>query len=148
MDTVKSYASNFANNLNASVSKLSSKDWVRLVMVVGAYLLMRPYLLRLAARQQEKSLERDLDPVEAKAVEKAQREGVTAQDIRQNLDDSGSDGNAATTNTPLGKKARQRQRKVARKVVEEEQQKVKELEDWSDEETKTWLKEGGMGKIR
>jgi len=34
-------------------------DWLRLITIVGGYLLLRPILLRIGARLQEKSLEKE-----------------------------------------------------------------------------------------
>ncbi len=44
--------SRLTTNLSASFGALTVQQWIRLVAVAGAYLLARPYLLRLGARRQ------------------------------------------------------------------------------------------------
>ena len=54
METIRTYASNLVNNLHGSFARLKPEGWIRLVWIVGAYLLLRPYLVKLGARQQQK----------------------------------------------------------------------------------------------
>lgn len=57
METIRTYASNLVNNLHGSFARLKPEGWIRLVWIVGAYLLLRPYLVKLGARQQQKQHE-------------------------------------------------------------------------------------------
>ena len=57
MDAIQTYFSNFINNLHGSFARLKPEGWIRLVWIVGAYLLLRPYLVKLGARRQQKQHE-------------------------------------------------------------------------------------------
>jgi len=88
-------------------------DWLRLVIIIGGYILLRPILLRIGARLQEKSLEKE----DAKPSD----DGVKRE---KEQDDE------AKKKLEWGATARIRQRKVAEGVIQDgEQSDSDELEE-------------------
>lgn len=57
MEAIQTYAENFVRNLKGSFTRLKPEGWIRLIWIVGAYLLLRPYLMKLGARNQQKQHE-------------------------------------------------------------------------------------------
>ena len=57
MDVIKTYFNNLINNLHGSFARLKPEGWIRLIWIVGANLLLRPYLMKLGERQQKKQHE-------------------------------------------------------------------------------------------
>ena len=126
-------------NIPSTFSRLSVYDYIRLVIIVGAYALLRPYLLKLAARAQQRGHERELDPDEVAASTK-----MSANSLRGNVHvpedtDSESEDDSKKA-TDWGKKARRRQRKVIRNLLEDEEKRRKEEDDVeSDKEIEEFL---------
>lgn len=57
LSTLQTYLSSLPGNAYISASRLTPYGWLRLALVVAVYLLVRPYLLRLAARGQVRGLD-------------------------------------------------------------------------------------------
>ena len=57
---VADYALNFYHNVTNILVGMDAKKWIRLVAVVGAYLLARPLLLKFGAYVQEKEHEKGI----------------------------------------------------------------------------------------
>lgn len=150
MDGIKNLASTvssrFTNNVTASFSALTLQQWIRLVAIVGAYLLLRPYILKLGARFQMKQLEKEGEESEREAARLA---ALTPNELRgQNKklvlpDESDSEGDEAeggsaggggSSATDWGKKARRRQRHMVKKMLEAHEKKL--AEEQADEEDK------------
>lgn len=117
---------------------MSTQGWLRLVMVVCTYLLIRPYILNYSTKHAVKKLEEQ----DAKDKEYAQEQvaKMSPNDLRglgsveEDVDaDEGADGSKAN----WGSKARVRQRKVLRKILEAEEQR--RYEEESDEDIKDLL---------
>jgi flagellar biosynthesis/type III secretory pathway M-ring protein FliF/YscJ len=71
-------------------------DWIRLVIVVGGYILLRPLLVRYAAKLQQQNLEKEDTKVSTEGVNKEKEQD-----------------NKARKDLQWGASARIRQRKVA-----------------------------------
>lgn len=134
------------NNLKATFSELSLTKFIRLVAVVGAYVLLRPYLLKLAGKRQ---LEQQVAAEqEAEAEAEAQGKRITASDIRgqrvaipDESSDEGEDGVGSATGGPdWGRNARRRQRKMVKKLLDAHEQKLaQEQEDEEDKDIEEFL---------
>ncbi|KAK9775543.1 putative Protein trafficking Pga2 [Seiridium cardinale] len=124
----------FATNLGASFSTMTLKHWIRLVMIVGTYLLVRPYMVKLGAKYQEKQFEKVAEADSAAAISPNQLRGQV--DIPEESDDEEQDleATAATTSSDWGKKARKRQRVMLKKLIDAEEKRLEELQE--DEEDK------------
>ncbi|ORY71244.1 protein trafficking Pga2 [Pseudomassariella vexata] len=125
--------SRFTNNLGESFSSVSLKQWIRLVTVVGAYLLIRPYVLKHATTRQQAQLEKEHEADEAARAE-IQPNHLRGQiDIPEDSDDEEVAEGAATA-TNWGGKARKRQRQFVKKLLDAEEQRLADLQE--DEEDK------------
>lgn len=124
--------SRFSTNLQASVAHVSPQKWIQLVIIVGAYMLLRPYLIKLGSKSQMQSHE---------AAEEHEAM-LTPNDLRgqyQIPEDSDTEveeeGASATASGPdWGKKARRRQRDMIKKLLEVEEQRL--MESKEEEEDK------------
>ena len=115
---------------------MDATKWIRVVMIVGAYLLLRPHLLKSSQKAQEKHLEKEhedskMSPNDLRGVKK---------EIPDASDDD-DEGTAATqTTTEWGKKARKRQRVMLKKMIAAEEQRLQELqEDDEDKDIEQYL---------
>ncbi|OLN82079.1 PGA2-like protein [Colletotrichum chlorophyti] len=134
LDILNTIWTRFSTNLRRSLDGMSTEKWFRLVIIVGAYLLLRPYLLKLGGKSQMKQHEKPEDEWEGPAA-KVQPNTLRGQvDIPEDSDSDEADAAAATTSTDWGKKARKRQRNVLKKMIEAEEKRLAELQE--DEEDK------------
>lgn len=136
MEQVQTYFENFTRNLTGSFTRLKPEGWIRLVWIVGAYLLLRPYLMKLGARQQQKQHEAagaENEPTGAEVHPNELRGGKKAKVTIPGAD---SDDEETTEAKPgdWGKKARVKQRKFIREVMEKEE--AKRLADEEQEDLK------------
>ncbi|OTA92657.1 hypothetical protein M434DRAFT_74256 [Hypoxylon sp. CO27-5] len=121
----------FSNNLSESFSSMTPKQWIRLVIIVGAYMLLRPYIIKLGAKHQEKQLEKQFKEEEERQAQ------ISPNQLRGQLDipeDSEEEEQAETTASDWGKKARKRQRNMIKKLLDAEEKRLQELQE--DEEDK------------
>ncbi|OTA67472.1 DUF1531-domain-containing protein [Hypoxylon sp. EC38] len=121
----------FSNNLSESFSSMTPKQWIRLVIIVGAYMLLRPYIIKLGAKHQEKQLEKQFKEEEERQAQ------ISPNQLRGQLDipeDSDEEEQAETTASDWGKKARKRQRNMIKKLLDAEEKRLQELQE--DEEDK------------
>ena len=117
-------------------------------MIVGAYCLLRPYLIKLGGRFQAKDHEREIDPEEVERVRRAggkdgrggNLEEVQIQSDTESEDEGEGKGNGKGTGMDWGKTARRRQRRVLRGLLEAEQKRRQaEEEAGSDKEIEEFL---------
>ncbi|MCJ1485575.1 hypothetical protein MMC06_005750 [Schaereria dolodes] len=127
------------HNITNAVTNLTLKHYIRLVVIVGGYALLRPYLLKLGARFQAKDHDRELDPNEMSSAAAISPNSLRGQ-IPLPEDSESEEEKGASTATSWGRKARRRQRHMIRKIVEaEEQLKAEEAEADSDKEIEEFL---------
>jgi hypothetical protein len=138
---LKTWYGNFIRNTNDAFVRLTLKDAIRLVMVIGAYmLLIRPFLVQLGVRIQAKQHEE----ASKEADEKARLNGdhlrekiaIPGVDSDSEDDDDGRKGDVKTGE--WGRKARLRQRRVVQKAL---LMKEERLENESDEDIKEFLED-------
>ncbi|TVY23360.1 PGA2-like protein [Lachnellula hyalina] len=120
--------SNVPTHLAHSVDNMTLKNWIRLIACVGAYLLVRPYLIKLSARQQEKQFEK-IDAETTASFAKLQPNALRdSRGSKVEIPDSESEGEADGA-PQWGKKAKVRQRKVVKKIQEAIEEKGREDDD-------------------
>lgn len=126
------------NNFKQAFENFTPEKWIRLVMIVGAYLLLRPYLIKLAGRTQMQQHEKEEQEAEARA--KLSSNSIRGQvDIPDNSDEE--DG-AQTSASDWGKKARRRQRDMLKKMVDAHEKKLaEEQEDDEDKDIEEFLED-------
>ncbi|KAI1096721.1 DUF1531-domain-containing protein [Rostrohypoxylon terebratum] len=121
----------FSHNVTESFSSMTPKQWIRLVIIVGAYALLRPYIIKMGAKHQEKQLEKQFKEEEERQTQ------ISPNQLRGEIgipDESDDDEQGETTASDWGKKARKRQRNVLKKMLEAEEKRLQELQE--DEEDK------------
>jgi hypothetical protein len=138
IDTLVEWGGNGKRNLSASFDGMTMERYLRLVAIVGAYFLLRPYLLKWGAKIQEKQHEKVYEDMEKKELQ--ERKAAISPNALRGLvevpeDSEEEDGGASTSGAGAnwGKKARKRQRQTARKARQDE------LESESDPEIEQFL---------
>ncbi|KAI0877032.1 DUF1531-domain-containing protein [Hypoxylon argillaceum] len=124
-------------NMSASFDSMTAKQWIRLIAIVGAYALLRPYVIKMGAKYQEKQFE------------KAQQEDTTQispNQLRGELgipeDSEDDDEQAETTAADWGKKARKRQRNMIKQLLDAEERRLQEtLDEQEDKDIEEFLVE-------
>ncbi|KAI9703798.1 MAG: hypothetical protein M1836_007568 [Candelina mexicana] len=135
---LQTWASNAHHNLITATSRLSIHDYIRLVTIIGAYCLLRPYLMKLGARFQAKDHEREIDMDQVSSSAKISPNSLRGQ--VQVPEDSESEDEGRGSGMGWGKKARRRQRMVLRKILDEEERVRREEEETeSDREIQEFL---------
>jgi len=136
---------NLKTNITLSFTNMDTQGYIRMVAIVGAYLLIRPYLMKLGAKAQGRQHEKEIDPSKM-ASSNGKKAKISANSLRgqvEILDDSDEDeeeGKATATEMNWGKKARKRQRQMIKKVLETgEKKKMDEQESEDDKEMEEWL---------
>ena len=130
-DQLSIYASNFKQQLHGAFDRMTPERYVQLFLIVCAYILFRPRLLKIVEWLQGRNLERELDPNEARGMQRAAKNVVRDPrdgSLRERIDvpedtDSDSGGEEKPVGTDWGKKARRRQRRVVRTLLEQEEQR-------------------------
>ncbi|PZD27799.1 PGA2 domain containing protein [Pyrenophora tritici-repentis] len=77
IENVVEWKNRFVNNGIKSLEEMTAQRWVRIIAIIGAYLLIRPYLLNAAAKKQKQQLER-----EAEELGLGKSDGPNANDFR------------------------------------------------------------------
>ncbi|KAM7204372.1 Protein trafficking Pga2 [Rhypophila sp. PSN 637] len=138
IDLVKIVGGRLQNNVRSGFAEMTAQQWIRLVIIVGAYMLLRPYLIKLGARSQMQSHEAAEAENEAKAkITPNQLRGQI--DIPEDSDDEGEEA-ADATGADWGKKARRRQRDMIKKLLEAEERRLQESkEEEEDKDIEEYL---------
>ncbi|KAF2262378.1 DUF1531-domain-containing protein [Lojkania enalia] len=129
------YWDNFTRNTKASLERMQLKDYIRLIWIVGAYLLIRPYLMKLGEKMQTKAHEKDT--AETAEIHPNQLRGKIEI---PGVDDSDEDNEGEAKPGDWGRNARLRQRKFIRNALEKHEERLRaEQEDESDKEIEEFL---------
>ncbi|KAL2144125.1 hypothetical protein VTI28DRAFT_9579 [Corynascus sepedonium] len=128
-DLASTIGNRFVTNLKGSFVNMTPEQMIRLVVIVGAYLLLRPYLVKLGAKAQLKAHEEEEARAEAEAKAK-----MSANQLRGRVEvpDDTDDEDEATgqaSGPDWGKKARRRQREMIKKLLAAEEQRLRESQE-------------------
>lgn len=147
--TLDTWKGNFMRNSAASFSTMTPKRWIRLVIIVGAYLLLRPYLLKLGAKVQEQHLEKSMQESKARMTTGGSSK-MDANDLRggkkakidiPGVDSDSEEESAEAKEGQWGRKARVRQRKIVRKAMEIHEQNLAMKGNESDKDIEDLLED-------
>ncbi|KAK3373830.1 protein trafficking Pga2 [Lasiosphaeria ovina] len=131
----------FQNNVAAAVVNTPIEKWIKLVIIAGAYMLLRPYIIKLGGRAQMRSHEDEAAESEA-TYQKAQISPNQLRgqvDIPEDSDDETEEG-ALASGADWGKKARRRQRDMIKKLLDAEERRLQEtLEEEEDKDIEEFL---------
>ncbi|KAI3392905.1 hypothetical protein diail_4992 [Diaporthe ilicicola] len=136
----------FTRNLRGSLEGMSPEKWIRIVIIVGTYMLLRPYLLKLGGKAQMNQHEKEAAEAEAEA-EAAAKAKVSPNELRghkieipEDSDESDAETDGHATASDWGKKARRRQRTMVKKLLDAEEKRLQELqEDDEDKDIEEFL---------
>lgn len=126
---VAQFGNNAVNNVQSSVNGMSTQGWIRLVIIVGAYMLLRPYVLKMITTGAVKKMEED------DAREKAQQAAISPNELRGRVeipDPDEEELKADGTGTNWGSRARVRQRTFLKNMLEAEERLKEEQDDDKD----------------
>ncbi|PSR94327.1 protein trafficking Pga2, partial [Coniella lustricola] len=135
---------NLTTNLRNSFAGMAPENWIRLVIIVGTYMLIRPYLLKLGAKTQMKQHEKEAAETKAAAIEQAKMSpnelrGHKIAGIPEDSDEE-EVAQAESTSADWGKKARKRQRQMIKKILDAEEKRLQDLqEDDEDKDIQEFL---------
>lgn len=142
-ELLTTWKDNFVRNTSEAFVNMKPEGYIRLVIIVGTYALLRPYLMKLGARMQERQHEKDAAETQAAAT------GATVHpnELRTGkkvaipgVEDSDDEEETEPQPAQWGKKARIRQRKFIRQAIEKEEQRLRdEQEAESDKEIEDLL---------
>ncbi|KAK3378422.1 protein trafficking Pga2 [Podospora didyma] len=142
VNIVSTVGDRFANNVKGSIVNMSYEKWIRLVIVAGAYMLLRPYIIKLGGRVQMSAHEREAAESE-EAYQKAQISPNQLRgqvDIAEDSDDEDDVPTISASGADWGKKARRRQRTVIKKLLDAEEKRLQEtLEEEEDKDIEEFL---------
>ncbi|KKP04017.1 hypothetical protein THAR02_03868 [Trichoderma harzianum] len=139
VSSLSQYGQNASNNLQKSFTDISTHGWLRLVMIVCTYLLIRPHILKYSTKHAVRTLEKqdEQDKAAAKeAVAKMSPNELRGLNAGAEIDVD-ADEHADGTSADWGSKARVRQRKMLRKMLEAEERR--RYEEESDEDIRDLL---------
>lgn len=137
-EALSTWGHNFTHNTTAAFADMGPKDYIRLVIIIGTYLLLRPQLMKLGARMQRKSHEKDaqdngeadIHPNELRGKIEIPGVGDSDEEDDENVERVGD----------WGRNARVRQRKFIRDALAKEEARLAdEQEDESDREIEEFL---------
>lgn len=127
-----------SHNVSDSFRNMTPQQWIRLIMIAGAYMLFRKYVIVHGAKYQQRQMEK------REAQEKAEEEKREAEmspnqlrgavGIPEDTDSEGEDAAASGAVLQFGKKARRRQRNAIKKILDAEEERLRQLQE--DEEDK------------
>ncbi|KAH6987482.1 trafficking PGA2-domain-containing protein [Ilyonectria sp. MPI-CAGE-AT-0026] len=119
---------NASNNLADGFNKMDTKSWIRLIVIVGGYMLLRPYVLKLAGKVAVKKMEDQEEKEKEAAKAKISANELRGEIVEDVEIDAAGDGSGAD----WGQKARVRQRVMLKNMLEAEELRRQEEEDDKD----------------
>ncbi|KAM5342567.1 hypothetical protein ACJ41O_013533 [Fusarium nematophilum] len=125
------YGSNASNNLSNTFNNMTMQSWIRLVVIVGGYMLLRPYMMKIVTKGAVKKLE------EQDRKEKAQISPNELRGLVEDEDDIDEEGDG--TGADWGQKARVRQRTMLKNLLDAEERRRQE--EWEDKDIEDLLED-------
>lgn len=139
LEYVRLWADNFQRNLSQAFYNMTPEKYIRLIAIIGAYILLRPYIVKLGAKFQTKEHEKEVDPKEMAAAAATSPKTLREQ-VEVPEDSDEDEAGEQVTGADWGRKARRRQRQVVRKVLEaEEKLRREQQEDDEDKDIEEFL---------
>ncbi|KAM0204384.1 hypothetical protein ACHAPA_005624 [Fusarium lateritium] len=120
------YGANASNNISTAFDSMDTKAWIRLTVIVGGYMLLRPLALKFITKGAVQKME-DADEQEK---QKAQISPNELRGLAEDEPDIDAEGDG--TGTDWGQKARVRQRTMLKDMLEAEERRREEEEDDKD----------------
>lgn len=117
------YGHNASNNLSNAFTDMSLQSWIRLIVIVGGYMLLRPYVMKLGSKFAVKKLEEE--DAKTKTNDKIDPDMTPNEfrGIKQKLYHAEDEDEGDGTGADWGQKARTRQRQMLKDLLEEEERR-------------------------
>jgi Protein trafficking PGA2 len=139
LDYFRFWAENFQRNVADVFYRMTPEKYIRLVAIIGAYALIRPYVMKLGSRFQTKEHEKEVDPKEMTAAAAISPNSLRGQ-VKVPEDSDEDEAEAKVTGADWGKKARKRQRQMVKRILEaEEKLRREQREDDEDKDIEEFL---------
>ncbi|KAM0346052.1 hypothetical protein ACHAPU_005813 [Fusarium lateritium] len=120
------YGANAHNNISTAFDSMDTKAWLRLTVIVGGYMLLRPLALKFITKGAVQKME-DAD------IEEKRKAQISPNELRGLAEDEAEiDAEGDGTGTDWGQKARVRQRTMLKDLLEAEERRREEEEDDKD----------------
>ncbi|KAG5949022.1 hypothetical protein E4U53_006065 [Claviceps sorghi] len=119
------YAANAKHNIAEGVTTMTTQAWIRVIVIAGGYMLLRPYLQQLVTKGAVRKMEaddkkaRDADGLPHPEMTPNEYRGIKDKLYALENDHDGADG----TGADWGQKARVRQRQMLRELLEEDERR-------------------------
>jgi hypothetical protein len=128
---VGQFKSRITNNVSSTFARMKMQDYIRLVVVIGAYCLLRPYLIKLGGYLQAKDHARPVaegehsSPAAVNADSLKDKIGlVESSDEEEEVDEEGVSQYNVADGQGWGTTARRRQRKFIKRMLDEQEKKL------------------------
>ncbi|KAG6006257.1 hypothetical protein E4U21_007220 [Claviceps maximensis] len=129
-DRLAQYGSNAKHNIAEGISSMTIHTWIRIIVIAGGYMLLRPYLQQMVTKGAVRKMEADDKKARALAGDKDDElahpeltpneyRGIKDKLYALEQDHEGADG----TSADWGQKARVRQRQMLRELLEEDERR-------------------------
>jgi hypothetical protein len=135
-----SWYGNFTRNTHAGFARMTPKSWIRLITAVCAYVLLRPYLMKLGAHIQRKQLEKEEARMEEERAVISANELRTGRKVKIPGVES-DDDEEEVREGEWGRKARVRQRKLVKKAMERHEEMLSMVGHESDKDIEDLLED-------
>ncbi|KAJ4306414.1 hypothetical protein N0V88_001215 [Collariella sp. IMI 366227] len=131
----------FTTNIKGTFTNLTPEKFIRIAIVAGAYLLLRPYIIKLGGKAQMKAYEEEHERAEEEAKAKMSANELRGHvDIPDDTDDEEEAATAEASGPDWGKKARRRQREMIKKLLDAEEERLRETqEELEDKDIEEYL---------
>lgn len=116
------YGQNVSNNLSDSFSSMTVQSWIRLVVIVGGYMLLRPYVMKWAGKGAVRRMEDEDAKTRGKSITDPELTPNEFRGIKEKLYEADVDEGDGT-GADWGQKARTRQRQMLKQLLEEEERR-------------------------
>lgn len=128
---------------------MNATRWIRLIAVVGFYMLFRDYIIKRASKKQAEEHEKAMRPepqTKAKISPNALR-GANSKKVSFETESDEAEDTAKASGPEWGKKAKKRQKQVLKKLQQaEEDHRREEQEDEEDKDIMDLLVDYEEGK--
>lgn len=120
------YGSNATHNISEGFSNMTAQGWIRVVVIAGGYMLLRPYLQQVVTKGAVKKMESDDRKARGETDGSLPHPELTPNEyrgIKEKLYADNEDDAADGTGSDWGQKARVRQRQMLRELLEEDERR-------------------------
>lgn len=130
-ELLATWADNFTRNTSEAFARLTLKDYIRLIIIMGGYALLRPYIMKIGEKLQMRQHEKDaasgtgeIHPNELRGKKMA----------IPGLDEDTDDEDDESAPADWGRTARVRQRKFIREALEKEEERLRDQFNAKDDQ--------------